>query len=188
MDVTITTAAARPELIPLVWDMPDSWPEFINHDPIAMALFTPVAAAHRDLALIATAPDGTIVAHGTAMGLRLHVDGRRELPVNGWDGALVWAYHDVYRGVEPDTACADGLPVDSWLRVHARLGGVIVGVAPTSQTISGTLDQWREWTGEPFDTEGPTIVPNALAAVHCFPQHGYGVYVEPNVWVRHDLT
>lgn len=81
----------------------------------------------------------------------------------------------------------DGLPYDPWLRVHVRAGAVIEGVAPLSMTINGTLAQWREWTGLPFDTRGPVLVPGALAPVHCEPERDFAVYVEPNVWVRHRL-
>jgi GNAT superfamily N-acetyltransferase len=82
---------------------------------------------------------------------------------------------------------SDGLPVDPWLRVHVRAGAKIVKVAPRSMTITGTLDEWRSWTGLPFDRPGPVIVPGALVPVHCDPAQGVAVYVEPNVWVRHDL-
>lgn len=82
---------------------------------------------------------------------------------------------------------ADGLPADPWLRVHARLGGRILGLAPTSMTIPGSLDQWREWTGLPFDTDGTVEVPGALAPVHVDLAADHAVYVEPNVWVHHDL-
>jgi GNAT superfamily N-acetyltransferase len=81
----------------------------------------------------------------------------------------------------------DGLPVDPWLRVHVRAGARIVAVAPHSMTIVGTLADWRAWTGLPFDTPGPVIVPAALVPVHCDPAQGHAVYVEPNIWVRHDL-
>jgi hypothetical protein len=82
---------------------------------------------------------------------------------------------------------ADGLPADPWLRVHARLGGTIVGMAPRSMTISGTLEEWREWTGLPFDSTGPISLPGGLVPVQCDAVHGTAVYTEPNVWVRHDL-
>ncbi|MFI5489026.1 N-acetyltransferase [Micromonospora echinaurantiaca] len=82
---------------------------------------------------------------------------------------------------------ADGLPVDPWLRVHVRAGGRIERVAPRSMVISGTLDDWRRWTGLPFDADGPVHVPGALVPVHCDLTHGHAVYVEPNVWVRHRL-
>lgn len=81
----------------------------------------------------------------------------------------------------------DGLPHDPWLRVHVRAGGVIESVAPASMTIGGSVGQWREWTGLPFDNDGPVDVPGALVPVHCEATRGYGVYVEPNVWVRHRI-
>ncbi|MER5207810.1 N-acetyltransferase [Streptomyces sp. NPDC002825] len=80
---------------------------------------------------------------------------------------------------------ADGLPHDPWLRVHVRAGGVIEAVAPASMTVSGSLEQWRAWTGLPFDADGPVEVKGALVPVHCEAARGYAVYVEPNVWVRH---
>jgi GNAT superfamily N-acetyltransferase len=95
----------------------------------------------------------------------------------------------------PDTTVAeyatwtrdDGLPVDPWLRVHVRAGARVVGMAPRSMIIGGTLDEWRRWTGLPFDTTGAVQVPEALATVHCDVREGYAVYVEPNVWVHHRL-
>lgn len=79
----------------------------------------------------------------------------------------------------------DGLPVDPWLRVHVRVGGRIAGVAPRSMVIAGTLEEWRRWTGLPFDRSGAVEVPGALTPVLCDSVHGTAVYVEPNVWVRH---
>jgi GNAT superfamily N-acetyltransferase len=81
----------------------------------------------------------------------------------------------------------DGLPHDAWLRVHVRAGGKIVKVAPRSMTIAGTLEEWRTWTGLPFDRTGAIEVPGALSPVHCDVAHDHAVYVEPNVWVSHPL-
>jgi GNAT superfamily N-acetyltransferase len=81
----------------------------------------------------------------------------------------------------------DGLPADPWLRVHARFGASVVKVAPYSTVIPGTLAQWREWTGVPFDRSGETVVPGALVPVVASLEHDYAVYVEPNVWMRHAL-
>ena len=78
----------------------------------------------------------------------------------------------------------DGLPVDPWLRVHVRAGGVIDKVAPRSMVIPGTLVEWREWTGLPFDTTGPVEVPGIGPGL-VDPEQGAATYVEPNVWVRH---
>jgi GNAT superfamily N-acetyltransferase len=82
----------------------------------------------------------------------------------------------------------DGLPADPWLRVHIRAGGRIVQVAPASMVMVGSLAQWRAWTGLPFDRTGDVIVPEALVPVHCDTDHDHAVYVEPNVWIEHDLT
>jgi len=80
---------------------------------------------------------------------------------------------------------ADGLPADRWLRAHVRQGARVVKVAPFAMVVVGTLAQWRSWTGEPFDTQGPLAVPGALAPVLCEPTRDLATYVEPNVWVRH---
>lgn len=79
----------------------------------------------------------------------------------------------------------DGLPVDPWLRVHVRAGGTIEKVAPTSMVIAADVERWRQWTGLPFDADGPVEVPGALVPVTCDVTHGVASYVEPNVWVRH---
>lgn len=65
--------------------------------------------------------------------------------------------------------------------------GQIVGTAPTSWLVSGTLQEWRSWTGLPFDRSGPVEVPGALTTVHCNVESGHAIYVEPNVWVQHTL-
>ncbi|GAA3547864.1 hypothetical protein GCM10022222_34330 [Amycolatopsis ultiminotia] len=79
----------------------------------------------------------------------------------------------------------DGLPYDAWLRVHVRAGGRIRKVCPLSMTIPGTLAQWREWTGLPFDTDGPVLVEGALSPVLVSAAQDVAVYTEPNVWVEH---
>jgi len=79
----------------------------------------------------------------------------------------------------------DGLPWDSWVRAHIRMGGRIVKVAPCSMVVAGTLAEWRGWTGLPFDQSGDAIVPGALAPVHVAWEQNHAVYVEPNVWIHH---
>jgi hypothetical protein len=81
----------------------------------------------------------------------------------------------------------DGLPVDPWLRVHVRAGGHIVNVAHLSMVMTGTLEDWRRWTGLPFDTSGSVTVPQALTPVHVDVDADRAVYVEPNVWVHHRI-
>ena len=68
------------------------------------------------------------------------------------------------------------------------MGAEIVKVCPAAMTISGSLEQWRSWTDLPFDASGAVHVPGALAPVHVSVEHDHAVYVEPNVWMRHDLA
>lgn len=79
----------------------------------------------------------------------------------------------------------DGQPYDPWLRTHERLGGEILETAPRSMTIAGSRAEWEEWTELTFPEDGDYVVPGALVPVHM--KDGRGVYVEPNVWVRHSL-
>jgi hypothetical protein len=109
---------------------------------------------------------------------------------------LVGPVRPTLKALEPNTPMveyvqrvrADGLPFDPWLRVHVRLGGTIGAVCPLAMIIPGTLAQWREWTGLPFDRSGPLVLGSALSPVHVSVEQDHAVYVEPNVWVHHQLT
>lgn len=81
----------------------------------------------------------------------------------------------------------DGLSTDAWLRTHERAGGRIVKVAPCSMTISGSLQEWRDWTALPMDSDGPVEVPGALVPVQVDLAQDSAVYVEPNVWMIHGV-
>ena len=81
----------------------------------------------------------------------------------------------------------DGLPSDPWLRTHVRAGGQLAGLAPASWVVTGSLEEWRRWTGLPFDRSGVVEVPGALSLVHCDVDGDCATYVESNVWVRHRL-
>ena len=83
---------------------------------------------------------------------------------------------------------ADGLPVDPWQRVHARLGAVPVGIEDAWFTVTGTIDEWASWTGLHAPTTGPYLVPGALAPVLVDAEHGVGRYVEPHLWMRYRIA
>ncbi|HSC92955.1 MAG TPA: hypothetical protein VLB86_14980 [Gaiellaceae bacterium] len=80
----------------------------------------------------------------------------------------------------------DGLPFDPWLRLHARLGAEPLEVCPESMRVEGSSDEWEEWTGIAFPDDGDYVVPGALVPVRF--EGGRGVYVEPNVWMRHQVA
>jgi GNAT superfamily N-acetyltransferase len=80
---------------------------------------------------------------------------------------------------------ADGLPFDPWIRLHARLGAERLHVCPASLTVEGTHEEWEEWTGMCFPADGRYVVPGALVPIEV--SGGRGVYVEPNLWMRHPV-
>ena len=79
----------------------------------------------------------------------------------------------------------DGYLYDPWLRTHERLGAELLAPAPRSMTITGSRDEWEQWTELQFPEDGDYIVPGALAPVSF--ADGAGTYVEPNVWMRHPV-
>jgi GNAT superfamily N-acetyltransferase len=79
----------------------------------------------------------------------------------------------------------DGLPFDPWMRIHARLGGTVLRPEPRSMKISGTVEEWQEWTGMAFPDEGRYVFPGGLAPLTVI--EGLGRYWEPNVWMVHRI-
>ncbi|KOV56861.1 hypothetical protein [Streptomyces sp. MMG1121] len=247
MDVKVSSIAERPDRLRAVFEMADTWPEFVTNDPVGTAHYGRIPVELPQYALFAEDEHGEILAHAFSVPFALDVDGRRALPARGWDEVLLWAFADLRSGTRPDTVSAisvtiaphaqghglsavmlcamrdnaralgfrevvapvrpsakhreprtpmtryahrvrpDGLPEDPWLRVHARAGATIDSVAAASMTVGASLEDWRRWTGLPFDTTGDVEVPGALVPVRCEAERGYGVYVEPNVWMRHAL-
>jgi hypothetical protein len=81
----------------------------------------------------------------------------------------------------------DGLPFDPWLRVHVRAGARIVKACSRSMVISRSVADWQEWTGLVFPESGRYIVPQALVPVEINREEDRGIYIEPNVWVEHQV-
>jgi hypothetical protein len=81
----------------------------------------------------------------------------------------------------------DGKVLDAWLRTHQQAGAELIGVAPRSMRISGSVDDWERWTGLRFPDTGRYVVPGALVPVEIDREADEGVYIEPNVWMHHRL-
>jgi GNAT superfamily N-acetyltransferase len=79
----------------------------------------------------------------------------------------------------------DGQFYDPWLRTHERLGGELLGPALRSMTIAGSREEWQRWTDMVFPEDGDYVVPGALVPVRFKDEQG--IYVEPNVWMRHEV-
>ncbi|MFC7310178.1 N-acetyltransferase [Streptomyces monticola] len=189
-----STVVARAATVPLAWDgdpgsLPDTgWDEALRQclaDTYGERKFTALCALE-----IAVVPGrrGEDLSARTLAALADHA--RRAGLAD-----IVVPVRPSLKHTEPHVPMAeyaartrpDGLPHDPWLRVHVRAGGQVLKVCPVSMTVSGSLAQWRAWTGLPFDTSGPVEVPGALAPVAVDIDRDHAVYVEPNVWVRHRL-
>ena len=81
----------------------------------------------------------------------------------------------------------DGLLFDPWMRVHERLGAVVLRPEPQSLQIIGTVAEWEQWTGMSFPESGDYWFPGGLATVAIDDHAGTGAYWEPNVWMKHTV-
>jgi GNAT superfamily N-acetyltransferase len=81
----------------------------------------------------------------------------------------------------------DGLPFDAWLRVHARIGAKIIKPCREAMTIRGTHAEWEEWTGMTFPQSGRYFIPRALNPIEIDVNKDEGIYIEPNVWMVHEI-
>jgi hypothetical protein len=75
----------------------------------------------------------------------------------------------------------DGTRFDPWLRVHERVGGEVLGVAPAAMTVRGSVAEWKRWTGMALPRSGRFVVPGALVPVEIDAARDEGRYVEPAV-------
>jgi GNAT superfamily N-acetyltransferase len=80
-----------------------------------------------------------------------------------------------------------GQPFDLWLRVHIRLGAKIIKVCHHSKTIRGTRAEWETWTGMKFPQSGEYFIPSALNPIEINIEKDEGIYIEPNVWIVHEV-
>jgi len=79
----------------------------------------------------------------------------------------------------------DGSAFDPWLRSHLRLGAQLLATHPASQTFTGTVQQWQEWSGLDLPGDGAYVIPDALAPLHIDTAADLGTCIEPTIWVQH---
>ena len=82
----------------------------------------------------------------------------------------------------------DGLPFDPWIRVHIKAGGKIINTCNKSMEISGTILEWEEWTNTKIQTSGDYIIDKALIPIRVDTVKNTGKYIEPNVWIVHEVN
>ena len=81
----------------------------------------------------------------------------------------------------------EGLPFDAWLRVHARAGARIIKPCHEAMTIRGTRTEWEEWTKLKFPQSGSYVITGALNPMEMNIEKDEGIYIEPNVWMVHEV-
>jgi GNAT superfamily N-acetyltransferase len=79
----------------------------------------------------------------------------------------------------------DGMHLDPWIRTHQRLGARILGPAPRSMIITGSVPEWEDWAAMAFPDSGQYVVPRALDTVSIDRERDEGRYEETNLWMRH---
>lgn len=81
----------------------------------------------------------------------------------------------------------DGSLFDPWLRIHERMGAMMISIAPGTLTVEGSVAQWREWAGMDFPESGSYVVPGALQPVRIDLESDSGRYDDPNCWMVHNF-
>jgi hypothetical protein len=79
----------------------------------------------------------------------------------------------------------DGSLFDPWMRVHERLGAIVLKPEPRSLRITGKVSEWEEWTDMAFPESGDYSFPGGLVTVTIDREADLGSYWEPNVWMHH---
>jgi GNAT superfamily N-acetyltransferase len=99
---------------------------------------------------------------------------KHKYPLTGLDDYITWQNEQ-------------GLPFDAWLRVHVRAGARIIKVCHESKFIRGTRAEWEQWTGMRFPQSGQYIISGALNPIEMNTEKDEGTYIEPNVWIVHEI-
>jgi GNAT superfamily N-acetyltransferase len=129
---------------------------------------------------------------GSGLGARLLTELRARAALAGLE-RMIAPVRPVLKSRYPLTPMArfarwtreDGTHLDPWIRTHQRLGASILGAAPGSMVVTGTVAEWEEWAGMAFPETGKYIVPGALDLVEIDAERGNGMYAETNLWMRH---
>ena len=102
MPLEISALADRPDMVEAMWDMPNSWPEFMRHDPIGGLFYGNIEARFADYVLLAQDDRGDVVA--CAYSIPFLLEGA--LPDNGWDFVIRNGLLTSLRGQQPDAISA----------------------------------------------------------------------------------
>lgn len=97
MIVSVVTLAERPDLVEAMWSMPNTWPVFMQKDPVADIFFGRLPDDFGEHQLLALDEQGAIVGklHSVPFAWSGSYD---DLPERGWDAVLERAFVGRDRG------------------------------------------------------------------------------------------
>jgi GNAT superfamily N-acetyltransferase len=98
--VSTVTLAERPDLVEVMWSMPNTWPTFMLHDPVAHLFFHRLAEVFPEHQLLALDEQGTVVGKIHSVPFAWSGDDD-DLPERGWDAILERAFVERERGEVP---------------------------------------------------------------------------------------
>jgi hypothetical protein len=197
MALECVTASTRPDLDEEASTaFRERWPEFVFHDPISRAYVDRVEQYFPQYQVLLL-DDGRVAAGGwgsrspttvapptcpTATTAPSCAPSKATKRARCPQRSASWR-----RPSTMSTTSADGLSIDPWIRTHQRMGAQVVGVAPRSMVIPGTVAEWETWADMLFPESGEHVVPEALNLVRVDRENDSVVYEEENLWVRHDI-
>lgn len=82
----------------------------------------------------------------------------------------------------------DGSLFDPALRLHANEQASVLAIELQGAKVFGTVEEWESRFRLPFPDSGQYIVPGALTPITINRTNNTGLYVEPVVWMLHDLV
>ena len=51
--------------------------------------------------------------------------------------------------------------------------------------MTGTIQDWEEWTGMSLPASGDYVIPQGMSVLNIDRDTNLGTYVEANIWVQH---
>ncbi len=177
--------------LPLDWDgsvddLPDGWDDAVARAGAQERSGRPATAA--------TALSITVASDAARRGLAVRlIDALGQATRRAGGRALIAPVRPVLKERYPLVSLEEYLtwrtpedePFDPWVRTHLRAGARLLGVAPASMTITGPTQDWRTWVEDPLPGPGSYVVDGGLTPLVV--KDGVGTYVEPNVWLVHDV-
>lgn len=179
--------------LPLRWDgsradLPRGWDDAIQRSARDGAEGTPTNVTCAISITVAT----TATRRNLATAL---LSGLKEVARNAGSDTLLAPIRPILKSNYPLTPMADyltwrtpdGRVFDPWVRLHLRSGGEILGLAPESMVVTGSVEQWQGWLRTSLPGSGEFVIRGGLAPLVVDATSAVGVYREPNVWIAHRL-